>query len=113
VSAAKSALLKLENELRDAYGAVAAAQTEADATLPQCRMVRVHCRTGKEEGNARYVIERRTPAGRLVVRQVGNTSNATSTFVWDERANVYRLKSKDRWSMDVIELRDVPPQYAA
>lgn len=113
VSAAKAAIQQLESEYRDAHDAVTAAQTEADAGLPQCRMVSVSRYTGKEDGGASYVIVRRTPAGRLVVRQVGNTKSATSTFAWDERANVYRLKSKNRLAMYVIELRDVPAEYVA
>lgn len=111
VSAAKEALKRLEAELAAAYVAVRSAQTEADASLPQCRMVSVRWRSGTEEGGASYVIVRRTPGGMLVVRRVGDASGSESKFKWAEHAGKYRRAEKGSWTSDTLELRDVPAEY--
>jgi len=111
VVAAEQALERLKAERTEAYAAVVNAQTEADATLPQCRMVRVRGYNGKVEGGARYVIVRRTPAGMLVVRRVGDSSGGESRFKWVEAASVYREATKGRGWFDANELRDVPAEY--
>ena len=111
VTAAEDALHRLKAELAWAYAAVTNAQTEADASLPQCRMVSVSRYDHKEDGGARYVILRRTPTGMLVVRRVGDAGGYESKFKWSARSEVYREVVKHLWGSDSKELRDVPAQY--
>lgn len=109
VAAAKEALKRAEDELSAAYAAVRQAQTDADAGLPQCRMVRVRWRSGKEEGGANYVIVRRTPGGMLVVRRVGGGHELK--FKWAEHSGKFWQAEKAGLAMDTNELRDVPAEY--
>ena len=111
VAATKDALKRLESEWYAAYAAVRQAQTEADTCLPQCRMVSVRWRSGKEEGGASYVIVRRTLGGMLVVRRVGESSGHEYRFKWSEHAGKYRQAEKPGLTSDTTELRDVPAEY--
>jgi hypothetical protein len=106
-AAAKEEVRRLDHDLNAAYAAVHQAQTDADAALPQCRMVRVQWRTGVESGMAPYVIVRRTPTGMLVVRRVGG--GGESTFRWSD--GQYKQAEKYRWGDGSNELRDVPAEY--
>lgn len=111
LTAAKDALKRLEAEYGAAHAAVRHAQTEADAELPQCRMVRVRWRSGTDDDMSRVVILRRTPSGMLVVRNVG-TSGCEYKFKWSERPGKYRQAEKVIGFTDSIrELRDVPVEY--
>jgi hypothetical protein len=111
VAAAKDTLKRLEAEHSAAYVAVRQAQTEADESMPQCRMVRVRWRSGTEEFGAPYVIVRRTPSGMLVVRPVGSNSGSEHRFKWAEHARKYRQVAKGSFTSDTLELRDVPAEY--
>lgn len=109
--AAKEALRRIEVEYGAAYAAVRKAQTEADASLPQCNMVRVRHYSGKEEDCGRFAIVRRTPGGMLVVRRVGDSIGSESKFRISQHRAVYVQAEKVSWSSDTRELRDVPPEY--
>lgn len=111
VAAAKDTLTRLEAEHGAAYSAVYQAQTEADASLQQCRMVRVRWRSDTEEGGARVVILRRTPGGMLVVRKVGDANGYEYRFKWAEHARKYRQAEKGSFTSDTLEMRDVPAEY--
>jgi hypothetical protein len=113
VSAAKETLNRLENELSAAHAAVRQAQTEADASMPQCRMVSVNLRTGGiADGGATYVIVRRAPRSQLFVRRVGDASSCESRFKWCELAGNYRMGKKGSiFTTPTLELRDVPAEY--
>lgn len=111
VTAAKETLKRLEAEHAAAYAAVRQAQTEADASLPQCGMVRVRRFGGKEEDCGRYVIVRRTPGGLLVVRRVGDADCGESKFKFSQHRGLYVQAEKTSWSSDSRELRDVPAEY--
>lgn len=110
LEAAKETVARLEKEWALALAATRAAQTEADAALPQCRMVRV-IRHGRGEQDAgRMVILRRTPSGMLVVRYVGE-SNSERKFKWAKFADCFRqAKAFERFD-DFYELRDVPTEF--
>jgi hypothetical protein len=111
VTAAKDALKRLESELAGAHAAVRQAQADADATLPQCRLVRVRWRSGIEDEGAGVVIVRRTPSGMLVVRYVGDASGSEYKFKWAEHSGKYRQADKSSFTSDTRELRDVPAEY--
>ena len=110
LSAAKDALALLVKETGAAYEAVTSAQTEADASLPQCSMVHVNRYTSREEGRAQYVILRRTPSGMLVVRRAGDAGAPQLRFKWAIWARVYRQVEKS-YGSGTTELRDVPAEY--
>ena len=127
VIAAEAALKAKQNELEQAQltiqrlgvdliqarAALKAAQTEADASLPRCRMVAVYSRTGKEEGvGATYVIVRKTLSGLLVVRRPGDDEECSAKFKWYEHTESYRESAKRRgYNNYVLELREVPAEY--
>ena len=90
VTAAKDALKRLEAEYGAAHMAVRQAQTDADASLPQCRLVRLRWRSDKDENVARVVILRRTPSGMLVVRYVGEPDGSEYKFKWAEYSQRFR-----------------------
>ncbi len=110
VTAAKETLKRLEAEHAAAYAAVRQAQTDADASLPQCDMVRVRRYGGKEEDCGRFVILRRTPGGLLVVRRVGE-QGGESKFKLSQHRGLYVQAEKVRWASDTRELRNVPAEY--
>lgn len=109
--AAKAGVNRLEKEWFQALAAVRAAQTDADAALPQCRLVRVRWRTSNEEDMGRVVILRRTPGGMLVVRHVGDPDGSEYKFKWAEYAGRFRQAEKGSCTSDTRELRDVPAEY--
>lgn len=109
--AAKETMNRLEKEWLAALAAVRDAQKAADATLPQCRHVRVRWRSGGTEDMGAVVIVRRTPGGRLVVRNVGDPSGTEYQFKWSEHAGVFKQAEKGTWTSDTRELRDVPAEY--
>lgn len=111
IVAAQAALKQLEMERREAYLAVRAAQAEADAALPQCRMVRVRWRSGGEEELWRVVIVRKTPGGMLVVRRVGEPDGYEERFRWAAYAGNYRQQKPSSFASDHYELRDVPADF--
>lgn len=111
VTAAKEALRRLEAEHGAAHFALIDAQTAADASLPQCRVVCVRRYGGAEEGGALHVILRRTPGGMLVVRRVGDATGVEWKFKWALHANVFRQAEKAGWFSDWSELREVPAAY--
>jgi hypothetical protein len=110
VTAAKETLKRLEAEHAAAYAAVRQAQTDADASLPQCDMVRVRRYGGKEEDCGRFVILRRTPGGLLVVRRVGEQGGESKFKLYQHRG-LYVQAEKVRWASDTRELRNVPAEY--
>lgn len=65
LTAAKEMVRRLEEEHRDAVAAVRKAREDADALLPQCRMVSKAWRDSKEQDIGRVVILRKTPGGML------------------------------------------------
>lgn len=111
IAAAKIALSQFEKERAECYSAVRAAQTEADASLPQCRMVRV-TRGGAMESSGDVVILRRTPAGKLVVRRAGEATYEYM-FKWSEFSGRYREHKSGHSSFSIysLELRDVPAEF--
>ena len=109
VAVAKEALKRLESEWGIAAAAVRQAQTEADASLPQCRFVRVR-RGGTEDGNSLVVIVRRTPGGMLVVRDVGESASLEYKFKWKAHEGKYQMAKHDGYT-STRELRDVPAEY--
>ena len=111
VIAAEDALKRLEAEHGEAHAAVRKARIEADASLPQCGMVRVRWRSGNEVDAGRVVILRRTPGGMLVVRLVGEPTGGEYKFKWAEYAGKFRQAEKGSYSSDTRELRDVPAEY--
>ena len=111
VTAAKETLKRLEAEHSAACAAVRQAQTDADANLPQCGMVRVRRYGGKDEDCGRFVIVRRTPGGMLVVRRVGDASGNESKFKFSPHRALYVQAEKTSWAIDHRELRDVPSEY--
>lgn len=111
VADAKEALKRLDAEQAAAYAAVRQAQTDADASQPQCRLVCVKRYSGKTEDIARAVILRRTPGGMLVVRHVGQPDGTEYKFKWSQHCALYSQAEKGSWSSDTRELRDVPDEY--
>jgi hypothetical protein len=111
VAAAKETLKRLESELGMAYDAVRTAQTEADASMPQCRVVCINRYSGGEEDILRAVIVRRTPGGMLVVRQIGYLGGTEYKFKWLQHRALYTQAEKGSWSSNPRELRDVSAAY--
>jgi hypothetical protein len=110
LEAAKEAVKLLEQEWLQALAAVKAAQTEADAGLPQCRLVQIGWRGSKEETVDRVVILRRTPKGMLVVRYVGQDGNERK-FKWSSYRNAFVQAERGAYLSYTRELRDVPAEY--
>ena len=114
IAVAKDALKRLEQEHLTALLAVRQAQTEADASLPQCRLVRLRWRSNDEKDMGRVVILRRTPGGMLVVRHIGETDGYEYKFKWSgytPDSSRFRQINKVGYASDVSELRDVPSEY--
>lgn len=109
---ARATMKRLERELYEASAAVSKAQEDADAMLPQCRMVSVHLRSGETRDIGRVVILRRTPGGIIVVRGVGDTSNMTYKFKWRKHSAQYvQAEKQSSFSYDSRVLHDVPADY--
>lgn len=112
VATAKNALKRLEGEYLAAHAAVRQAQTNADAALPQCRVVRVRWRTGVEDDLGRVVIQRRTLGGMLAVRPVGQLDDlGQQKFKFLEHVGRFRQVEKGGYTSDIRELREVPAEY--
>lgn len=112
LAAARDAVKQLEREHGEATAAVRQAQEAADATLPQCRLVRIPWRASKEEDIGRVVIVRKTPSGMLVARRVGDASGKEYKFKWAPYAGQYRQAEKrSSFTSDARGLRDVPAEY--
>lgn len=114
LAVARELVKRLEQEHSEARIAVREAQLLVDASLPQCRLVQVHWRSGKEANAGRVVILRKTPGGMLVVRRVGDSfSGAEFKFKWLEHSGKYVDSRKQHaYLSDLLELRDVPEVYA-
>lgn len=101
-------LRQLRAEMGTALLAINAAWDEADANLPQCRMVKVRWRSGTEEEIGRAAIVRKTPGGQLVVRLRGTEYR----FKWNKYGGQYGQAEKESFfGSDQRQLRDVPPDY--
>lgn len=111
LDAARAAVNRLEKEWFQALAAVKAAQTEADALLPQCRLLRVRWRSEAREDIGRVVILRRTPGGTLVVRPVGEPDGHQFKFKWAEYSRKFRQAERGGYTADILELGDVPAEY--
>lgn len=112
LTAAKELVRKLELEYLEAREAIKHAQLAVDATLPQCRLVQVHWRSGKEADAGRVVIIRKTPGGQLVVRKAGEVTDSETKFKWREFSNKYvEAKKTSSFTSDQFELRDVPAEF--
>ncbi len=108
---AKAAMDRSEKELIEAVAAVRTALIDADATLPKCRKVRVRRQSGTVVDLGQVVIVRKTPGGRLVVRNVGEPSGTASQYKWNPHSGVFRQIEKSSWNGYINELRDVPAQH--
>jgi len=110
---AEGAVARLKAEWIDAMQSIREAQERADAVLPQCRIVSVSRYSSKEVGGARVVILRRTPAGTLIVRHLGDADRGEYKFRFSTHSEAYREVEKEgRFSYsDRSELRDVPAEY--
>lgn len=103
---------KMRLEQNQAINDLTAAQTEADADLPQCRVVSVSLRTGAPTGiGAMHVILRRTPAGTIFTRHVGATTDYEYKFKFGEMSGAYVESTRDRYPINRLELRDVPSEF--
>lgn len=113
LAAARELVRRLEGEHLQALVAAHKAREEADADLPQCRLMRVRWRSGyKTEDAGPVVILRKTPGGTLVVRCVGAASGSTYKFKWSEPAGAYvQTEKMGSFTSDRRELRDVPEEY--
>lgn len=112
LASAQGVVQQLEREHAEAVTAVRKAHEEADSALPQCRLVRVRWRSGKEEDMWRVVILRKTPSGILVVRRVGEPSGGDFKFKWrGYSAQFTQAEKKTMTYGDHMELRDVPAEY--
>jgi hypothetical protein len=114
LTAAKALVERLAKELDEARAAVYQARADADASLPQCTLMkRVWSRSPLEDAG-RLVIERKTPAGRLVVRRVGEQAGPTAwMFAWNPHSGTYieKVSRGSSWVRTHLELRDVPPEF--
>ncbi len=106
LQAAREALERLEGEHAIAVGAIRRALAAEEATYPQCRMVRVHWRSGAEENSVQVGILRRTPGGQLVVRHLGSEYR----FKWS-RDHYVQAEKANTTGVYLRELRDVPAEY--
>jgi len=112
LAAAQEVVARLEGERIDALAAVRKAQEEADSALPQCRMVIIQWRSGKEQDAGSVVIVRSTPSGMIVTRQFGNTSGHEYKFKWSPSASQFRQAEKGSSCSNTRRvLRDVPDAY--
>lgn len=111
VAATRETLKRLEAEHAECSHAVRNAMIQADAGLPQCRLVYMPWRGGAERDGERLVILRRTPGGMLIARRVGDASGCEFRFKLSEHAGKYRQAEKGSWTSDTRELRDVPAEY--
>lgn len=103
---------RLEQEYNAACLALRKAQEQADAALPQCRMVRVMWRSGNEESIGSVVIERKTPGGVLVTRRVGEPEGVEYRFkFWPHSGKYAQAEKQYGFANDRRELRDVPPEF--
>lgn len=111
LSAARELVKALELQHFACINAVRVAQEHADADLPQCRLVHIAWRSGKEEGGTRCVLLRKTPTGMLVVRHIGEASGYEYRFKWNDRSARFVEAKAASWMAGHSELRDVPSEY--
>lgn len=109
---AKEAVIRLQSEFVQSVCAVRAAQMAADASLPQCRCVRIGWRGYSEEDSADYVILRKTPTGILVTRLAGDPKSLERRFAMSKYSGTYCEVAKTS-IYSHLELRDVPAEWAA
>lgn len=108
---ARKTVTLIESELSAARLDVIAAQTAADAELPQCRIVRFRGGSSTMTDIGQAVILRRTPRGILVVRKVGDASNEELRFKWDAYPGAFQRKAGSSYATAFYELSDVPAEY--
>lgn len=112
LESARANLKQLESDYVEAKAAVRAAQAAVDATLPQCRLVKIRWASGALTEIGRAVIERKTPAGKLVVRLLGDPPGDERMFQWRKYSDKFTEAKKVGGSIsDQLELRDVPPEF--
>lgn len=109
---ANATVARLNGELSEATDAMRKAREDADALLPQCRMLIKRWGRAQEEDIGRVVLLRKTPGGMLVVRRVGGPPDTTFKFKWRETPAAYVLVDKhSSFASDTRILRDVPAEY--
>jgi hypothetical protein len=116
LTAARALVERLSKDLGEAQAALHSARVAADMNMPRCRLVSIKWNSGNHEEGGVLVIERKTPAGKLVVRRVGSAESSSSRwmFEWCERSGAYREKKARHgysYSRSILELRDVPPEF--
>lgn len=110
--AAKSEVERLNREHGEALEALRKARGDADASLPQCRLVRIHWRGEKPTDSGMLVILRKTPTGMIVARRVGEPAGSEYRFKWAAHGRCFRDAAKHgSWMSSSLELRDVPAEY--
>ena len=112
LDAAHGEVDRLKREHGEAFAALSKAREDADASLPQCRMVRIVWRGNKAADAGMLVILRKTPTGMIVARRVGAPAGAEFRFKWSAHGQCFRDAAKhSSWLSDSLELRDVPTEY--
>jgi len=111
LAAAQEVVARLDSERIDAMTAVRKAQEEVDSDLPQCRMVSIQWRSGKEQDAGSVVIVRSTPSGMIITRQFGNTSGHEYKFKWSPYTSQFRQAENGASFGNTRALRDVPDAY--
>lgn len=109
---ARAEVKRLEQKVSDAHVAWRDAQVAADAELPQCGMVLVKWRSGKEEDAGRLVILRKTPGGMLIARRVGDVYGAEMKFKWSQhRAQFVQAEKSSFYANDTRKICEVPAEF--
>ncbi len=112
VEEARTRLAALQDEEREAGAKLRQALIDADAALPQCRMVSVAWRSGRAENDMSVVIVRKTAGGQLVVRRLGDPEAVEYRFNWEVGSEARFTQAEKREAYgSVRELRDVPAQF--
>lgn len=108
---AREKVKMLDIEWKAAIEAVNKAQEDADAAMPQCRLVKVSRYSGKEQDAGQMVIERKTKSGILVTRRFGIVSVSNYRFKFSQHSGVFVHAGALCYGTDLFELRDVPTEY--
>lgn len=108
---AKHLVERLEREWAEARVALRAALEEADAGLPQGRMVEMSWRGTQARDLGKVVILRRTPSGLLITRRVGEPDANLYKFKRTPHSDVFRQAEKSSSMGATRELHDVPSEF--